>query len=56
MGHGEEAGGPKFTGLSRIFNSHTNYGRANVSKATLGSMILLGFYLYFKPSKKAVAK
>lgn len=31
MGHGEEAGGENLKGLNRIFNSQTNYGRANVS-------------------------
>lgn len=35
MGHGEEAGGENLKGLARIFNSQTNYGRANVSNLNL---------------------
>jgi len=43
----------KFTGLSRYFNSYTNFGRANVAKATYAGMALFFVYYKLKPAKKA---
>ncbi|XP_037038752.1 uncharacterized protein LOC119076171 [Bradysia coprophila] len=52
MAGGEGADNPNLKGLSRIFNSETNYGRANVAKATYALMGLAILYFTFKPKKK----
>ncbi|XP_065346298.1 ATP synthase membrane subunit K, mitochondrial [Cloeon dipterum] len=45
----------QFKGLSKIFNSTTMKGRANVGKATYGVVGLIILYNMVKPSKKPAA-
>ncbi|CAG2162956.1 unnamed protein product [Oppiella nova] len=53
---GEAVDASKFTGLSKYFNSWTDYGRRNVSLATL-SMVGLGIlFLVLKPKKQKQIK
>ncbi|XP_076654783.1 ATP synthase F(0) complex subunit k, mitochondrial [Halictus rubicundus] len=42
---------PKLTGLSKYFNSITDTGRANTSKATYAGVVLLTLYFLLKPRK-----
>lgn len=49
---GDSGEGAKLTGLSKIFNSQTNAGRANVAKATYGVIGLIIAYNLLKPKKK----
>lgn len=49
---GDSAEGAKLTGLSKIFNSQTNAGRANVAKATYAFFGLIIAYNVMKPKKK----
>ncbi|XP_055695831.1 ATP synthase membrane subunit K, mitochondrial [Lutzomyia longipalpis] len=51
-GGGDSAEAAKLSGLSKIFNSTTTTGRANVAKATYASIGLLILYLSLKPKKK----
>uniref|UniRef100_A0A336LIL1 CSON011133 protein n=1 Tax=Culicoides sonorensis TaxID=179676 RepID=A0A336LIL1_CULSO len=48
---GADSGAEKLTGLSKIFNSSTSAGRANVAKATYAALGLLIVYLSVKPKK-----
>ncbi|XP_014224335.1 putative 60S ribosomal protein L33 [Trichogramma pretiosum] len=50
-GHADPPGSEKLTGLSRIFNSQTGYGRANVAKATYAAVGLIIVYQMLKPKK-----
>ncbi|CAG2122090.1 unnamed protein product [Medioppia subpectinata] len=53
---GEPVDESQFTGLSKHFNSWTNYGRRNVSLATL-SLVGVGIlYLVLKPKKQKAVK
>ncbi|XP_058834457.1 ATP synthase membrane subunit K, mitochondrial [Topomyia yanbarensis] len=52
MAGGDHAEDAKLKGLSRIFNSETAKGRANVAKATYAGLGLLILYFSLKPSKK----
>ncbi|XP_033227511.1 ATP synthase membrane subunit DAPIT, mitochondrial [Belonocnema kinseyi] len=56
MGHAEEAGAENLKGLAKYFNSQTNYGRANVSKATYAVVGVVIAYFYLRPSKKPAQK
>jgi len=47
-----DSGAEQLKGLSKIFNSQTNAGRANSAKATIGVTALLVAYLVLKPKKK----
>lgn len=51
-----EKGGEQFTGLSKYFNNTTNYGRANVAKATYAGVAIFALYLYLKPKKEKEVK
>ncbi|XP_026727828.1 uncharacterized protein LOC113493965 [Trichoplusia ni] len=59
-GHGKDDD-PKLKGIARIFNSQTNRGRANTSKATMG--LVAGLFIYYKffrstgkPNKKKIIR
>uniref|UniRef100_A0A646QE96 UpMuscle5 n=1 Tax=Hemiscolopendra marginata TaxID=943146 RepID=A0A646QE96_9MYRI len=52
-GHVDDA---QFKGLSKYFNSVTDTGRANVAKATLLGVGLIGLFFWLKPKKQAVEK
>ncbi|XP_055534685.1 ATP synthase membrane subunit K, mitochondrial [Wyeomyia smithii] len=49
---GDSVDEAKLKGLSKIFNSETMRGRANVAKATYAGIGLLILYFSLKPSKK----
>ncbi|EFX88741.1 Neb-camp generating peptide-like protein [Daphnia pulex] len=51
---GDHAADSQFTGMSRIFNSTTLRGRANVALATYGFIGAIILYNMVKPSKKEV--
>ncbi|KAJ8734226.1 hypothetical protein PYW07_014777 [Mythimna separata] len=56
-GHGVDDD-PNLKGLSRIFNSQTNRGRANTTKVTMGFIATCIIYYKFlraKPKKKKMA-
>lgn len=46
------AEGAQLKGLSKLFNSTTNAGRANTAKATVGFTVLIVLYNVLKPKKK----
>ena len=46
----------KFKGLSRMFNSETGRGRANVAMATYAGVGLLIMYFMLKPKSKKEVK
>ncbi|XP_014214309.1 tudor domain-containing protein 5 [Copidosoma floridanum] len=52
MSGADPPGSENLKGLAKIFNSQTNYGRANVAKATYGAVALFMLYSYLKPKKK----
>ncbi|XP_058463145.1 ATP synthase membrane subunit K, mitochondrial [Malaya genurostris] len=52
MAGGDHVDDAHLKGLSKIFNSETARGRANVAKATYAGIGLLILYFTLKPSKK----
>ncbi|OXU25067.1 ATP synthase membrane subunit DAPIT, mitochondrial [Nasonia vitripennis] len=52
MAGADPPGSENLTGLSRIFNSQTNFGRANVAKATYATIALIVAYNLLKPKNK----
>lgn len=50
---GSDSSGQNLTGWKKYFNSVTDYGRANVAKATYAGVAVLTVYLLLKPKKKA---
>ncbi|KAG5332554.1 USMG5 protein, partial [Acromyrmex charruanus] len=48
MAEGEE----KFTGLAKHFNSHTMYGRRNVTVATYVGIGLISLFFYVRSKTK----
>nr|CAH7718206.1 unnamed protein product [Callosobruchus chinensis] len=52
MAGGEGSEASKLTGLSKIFNSTTNQGRANVAMATYAVVGVIAAYFMLKPKAK----